>query len=160
MHEAMPLALFVAFAGLATAPVGCITEHDVPVALEFGDLDQSSVSTFVLGVYDGDICASLQTYPLFNFTSELHRQEQRHLQVFEPGAEEPVGELEEGEYSFVGLGLDAMCMPLFSGCRSVAIEDVDEVVIEMGDLGGFAIVPFCGDLLTGGCDDGYCTDLL
>lgn len=160
--NAPPRAQHLALAGMVVACAGCVVDHDVTVELDFSGQDRSDVATYVLGVYEGDICHALEIDgfpPLFSFTSESHATDRRHFQVFEPGGEEPVGELDEGMYSFVGLALDETCIPLFAGCRRQRVEESGGVVIDMEDLGASAIMPFCGNLLIG-CVDGRCTDLL
>jgi hypothetical protein len=156
--DAMPLARYLALAGLVAACAGCVIDHDVPVELDFAGQDRSSLATYVLGVYEGDICDSLEIndlFPVFAFNVEVHSELRRHLQFFEPGTEVPVGELPPGTYSFVGLGLDSSCLPLYAGCSLLRIEDIGEVAIEMDSVN--ATVPFC---LLGDCAEGQCTSLL
>ncbi len=59
-----------------------------------------------------------------------------------------IGELNEGVYTFIGLGLDEDCYPVFVGCSVETIGSSNAVAISMTPTED--VISFCGLI-------GYCT---
>jgi hypothetical protein len=132
----------------------CVITEEISIELTYGNHEQAAVAANALAVYNDDSCEILQSLPMALFFFESYRSEREHLQFFdEEGV--AVGDLPEGTYSFVGLGLGDDCVARYAGCTVVELGGTDSILIRMEPIS--ALGPVCG--LISSCQSGECTGL-
>lgn len=140
---------------LSVAIAGCgPSSQDIEIALDYDDqADMTEVVTHVLAIYEGE-CDFVYATELMikTYRIDINVSQRRHIQFFDGNVGDAIGELEPGDYAFVGLGLDDVCLPQFVGCTEKTLGEADEIVIDM--LEDYTYTPFCGLMV--GCNEGRC----
>lgn len=142
---------------LALTAVGCGGSHDIPITLDFDGQDWSRAATFVVAVYDAEGCGfTHEGFPIPLYTISTNDDALADIQLFEGDQGDPVGELDEDTYTFVGVGLDELCFIEYIGCEVATIGSDDEIVVHMEAATDY-VAPFCNPEF--GSDACRCTEL-